>query len=614
MKISKFSIQNFKGISKLTLDLDRQPSSKIFTLVGLNESGKTSILEALDYLENGKPKVDVHEFIPKGKKMDFNGSIEVWAEYVWNEEDRYSLQKYIESIGYTYIKPIDKHTIIRRHTFKDSEIVEGIQNIWTISLQATKDPLKKGDFQSLVGDEWQKAITHINTYTRPRIIYYPNFLFNFPEKIYLNSEAVINPEGKKYLDVIQDILSYIKRELTIEKHLLERMRKKDKASLDALESTLGVMSEKVTNVVFGAWDRIFNVGNKEIIINYGSETIAGKKEVLKDPITGLSVSKDPNTTNYYLEFRVKEGAHKFYLNERSLGFKWFFSFLLFTEFRKIRKTDYGGILFLLDEPASNLHSTAQEKLLTTFNELVDKTTLIYTTHSHHMINPEWLSGVYVVRNKGINYREISAISKETNIEAIPYRQFVASNPSQKDYFQPILDALNYQPSSLEKIPDILITEGKNDYYTLKYINKVYLNNEFDSINIFPGTGADTNRPTMALYLAWGRNFLLLLDSDKKGIKAKQDYIKDLGIDVEEKIITLVDIKSSWNGFTTEKLFLDSELVLITKRFDNSSIKYDKSKFNTALQTLMHFNERVNLSEETINNFRLIFLKIKNSIG
>jgi len=71
-------------------------------------------------------------------------------------------------------------------------------------------------------------------------------------------------------------------------------------------------------------------------------------------------------------------------------------------------------LFLLDEPASNLHSTAQAQLLKSFEKLPS---LIYTTHSHHMINPKWLEGTYVVKNEGLNYGENDdrTVQKRLNI-------------------------------------------------------------------------------------------------------------------------------------------------------------------------------------------------------
>lgn len=47
MKILKFNIKNFKGIKSTSLDLEADPPGNVVTLIGLNESGKTTVLEAL---------------------------------------------------------------------------------------------------------------------------------------------------------------------------------------------------------------------------------------------------------------------------------------------------------------------------------------------------------------------------------------------------------------------------------------------------------------------------------------------------------------------------------------------------------------------------------------
>jgi len=46
MRYIKYEIKNFKGIKNATIDMSRI-NSKIYTLVGLNESGKTTILQAI---------------------------------------------------------------------------------------------------------------------------------------------------------------------------------------------------------------------------------------------------------------------------------------------------------------------------------------------------------------------------------------------------------------------------------------------------------------------------------------------------------------------------------------------------------------------------------------
>ena len=49
MQFTYFEFINFRGIGKVRLDLNFVPNSTIYTMVGLNESGKTTILEAINY-------------------------------------------------------------------------------------------------------------------------------------------------------------------------------------------------------------------------------------------------------------------------------------------------------------------------------------------------------------------------------------------------------------------------------------------------------------------------------------------------------------------------------------------------------------------------------------
>src|SRR5688500_17039964 len=106
MKYSEFLIRNFKGIQNLQFPMDiRNPTSKIFTYVGLNESGKTTILEALSFFyDNVKEEKeltitksivdDVHELIPKAKKGLFNEDIIVQATVILEDSDKQEIKTY----------------------------------------------------------------------------------------------------------------------------------------------------------------------------------------------------------------------------------------------------------------------------------------------------------------------------------------------------------------------------------------------------------------------------------------------------------------------------------------------------------------------------------------
>lgn len=88
MRHKFFEIKNFKGIEQVKIDFDSKPQSDVYTLVGLNESGKTTILEALNFFSYkaetlnplnlpGYTVKDVHELIPISKRSNFNDDISI---------------------------------------------------------------------------------------------------------------------------------------------------------------------------------------------------------------------------------------------------------------------------------------------------------------------------------------------------------------------------------------------------------------------------------------------------------------------------------------------------------------------------------------------------------
>ena len=155
----------------------------------------------------------------------------------------------------------------------------------------------------------------------------------------------------------------------------EQMNKKRQADAFLLR-----MSSFISRTFFEQWDKIFKDDKKN-----------SRREVK------LVSSMEGNIP--VLTFKIKENDEEYYISERSLGFRWFFAFLLLTEIRGFRKDDK-RILFLLDEPASNLHSSAQELILKSFEKTTkDGNKIIYSTHSQYLINPNWLENSFICRNE-----------------------------------------------------------------------------------------------------------------------------------------------------------------------------------------------------------------------
>lgn len=583
MRYTKFEIENFKGIQKLSLDLCAHPHNRIYTFVGLNESGKTTILEAIHTITERYDKSTVHKLIPKHLKANFSNTVSVKAEIVVDDDDNRRILTKLKEMGYVDCELIANFAIQVTSEFENSHPKDPI-TYWDFCPKVKKND--SDDFIILKSEnkDWHTIVNYIKDYLLPRIVYYEHFLFDFPDRIYLHGNSVDKDNNKPYKDILEDIIQEIIPGSSIETSLYANYIQKDGGGGDIFDAVHSKLEEYISSQLFACWGELFNSSKARVVLRFGIE------------------SKD----NFYVEIKIKENSDSFYISERSVGFRWFFSFLFFILFRKNRKTDLGETLFLLDEPASNLHSTAQKRLLETFERFVEDEKkplkLLYTTHSHHMINPKWLEGAFVVKNEAVDYNEPFGNRKVTNITAIPYKRFVADYPNQQDYFQPILDTLEYQPGLLEKVPNVVITEGKNDYYTLRYANEVLLKNKYKKIHFIPGAGCDKNHSIIQLYIGWNKQFMILLDADNAGRKAKKLYKDIFGDLIVDNIKTYDEFVPEIGAVAMEDIFTEAEKLAITQRFDETATKYKKSAFNTAIQTALINKEFIELSEETLNKF------------
>lgn len=120
--------------------------------------------------------------------------------------------------------------------------------------------------------------------------------------------------------------------------------------------------------------------------------------------------------------------------------------------------------------------------------------------------------------------------------------------------------------------------------------------------MLPGAGCGKNSIVIQLYLAWNKDFLILLDGDKAGERAKKEYVKQFGEPIKERIKVYSDFVPSIGNSMMENIFTEEEKLFVTQGFDSTATKYNKSAFNTAIQSALINKEIISLSEETIEKF------------
>ena len=538
MKFTEFRVKNYKGINDTTISLNGNKGS-IYTLVGLNESGKTTILEAINNFRHDVDGIHaiaqksistepIESLVPKKKKDNFNGEISVSATVRMEEQEVSQLARDCKSKYGFQIEIAEfplEFSVTRRHKFKNSAHISS-STTWKIRPSVKKKKARKFATVGSDTEEWQNIVREIGLLF-PRIVYFPTFLFNFPEKIKV-SEGESEFEGNEYFKrMIEDALASLDDPLKLKTHIVDRVLEKDPEvafsewfgpwmqsdERERVIAALAKLSQIISKEIFGRWKDVLgsDIGQKEIVIEHLVE--AGESE----------------ERQVFLTFKIKDGSSEFKVSERSLGFRWFFCFLLFTRF--FRGNESGESIFLFDEPASNLHSKAQSKLLESLKVIAaGKNDIIYSTHSHHLINPLWLETTFIITNgEPTDGGSIDANFgvEDTDIRAEFYKNFVGQNAGKSHYFQPILDKLQISPSVLEATREGIFTEGKSDFYILNWYKKYH--DPECTLDFIPVGGATKASALMSLYLGLARRFVFLLDSDKEGQEAKKRYLGDLPI-------------------------------------------------------------------------------------
>lgn len=199
------------------------------------------------------------------------------------------------------------------------------------------------------------------------------------------------------------------------------------------------------------------------------------------------------------------------LNERSRGFKWFFSFYI----TFAADTDGGpadSAILLLDEPGLYLHAIAQGDLLAHFKKDF-KNQILFTTHSPFMIPVSELDSVRTVN-----------ISQDSGTT-------VSNDPigDEKTLF-PLQTALGYDTSQSLFIGEKnLVVEGVSDYWYLNAASD-YLNDQSseglvaDAV-ITPAGGAQRITYMVSLLASHRLRVVVLLDSEPKARLTSEDIKK-----------------------------------------------------------------------------------------
>lgn len=219
------------------------------------------------------------------------------------------------------------------------------------------------------------------------------------------------------------------------------------------------------------------------------------------------------------------------LDERSRGFRWFFSFYITFS----ADTDGGAAanaILLLDEPGLFLHIESQKDLQTHFERDFDNQ-ILYTTHSPFMLPIQTLDRLRTV-----------TITEEAGT-------VVTNNPTGDGRtLAPIRAALGYYyADSLFIGPNNLIVEGVTDWWILEAVSKHFVSAGKQGLpprlSLPPVDGASKVPNMVSLLTAQKLIVLTLLDDDNQGRQVRDEMLKSRLLRDDQVILiseAFVDVK------------------------------------------------------------------------
>ena len=456
---------------------------------------------------------------------------------------------------------------------------------------AVKNREIKYNFITKIRQEKQTEILEYLKKNAPKIWLYNDFLEEITESIifYRNNKIVAEDKqynseiNKKWANLLDDIgrNSNIKAFTTFQKNIIDW--KYNNPSNNNDEDVLSDINEAINEKITNNWKTYYQKNSiKEIIISY---------------TTSL------NETKYDVKIKIKGQDNKTYeIKERSLGFRWFFSFLLFTLFRK---TD--DALFLLDEPASNLYSVAQKSILARLQELAVDNQVIYTTHSPYLLESN--SNVCGFLATNTNTDE----GNEANIQLHQLKDIDIYNKQWEEYTKTLQDfnVLNLPKCYL--CENNLFVEGFEDWVLIRVFCDKMLK-KLQNISIIYGNGAGSMDNEVKYSICYRKKFLLILDNDKGGKDGIKHYENSFKLfQINNNIKKLNELVEDSNIKTIQSLIAGEDKKEICKL---CNIEYnEKNKIliinackNIYQQSFIDNNNKIieqlnqQLSQQTKDNF------------
>lgn len=508
MEIEKVIIDNFKSIDHIELNFDKVGDSFTKIFVGINESGKSNILEALSYFKVPDNSVSYDSFCNQKKENGEDCTIRFWLK---PEKDNIIDLQYADGSVFRLSTNwffIFKYVILSQRSDKFVEKYDFLippSLLENYYIKKMKDPDSFSGIKDIIVTKEEKDEHSVPLTEKYLIQNFKDQLDNYVKE----NEPIVSvwQPTPKYLLSDVDLHAFSKK-IDSNKPLRNMFYlsgyKKGKDIIKAINEVnnskkRSVLSSKLNNSINTYINRVWS--NKISVVIEITET--GKMSFL---------IKDQGAENEY---------NRFEFTERSKGAQHFLSLILSLSLEAEthqRKNE----LILIDEPETHLHPSGIRDLGKELLKVGEENYVFLATHSPFIIDKSHKDRHYIVKKNSKAITEIVRIKDSDNI----IDDEVLNMAFGINVFKDLMN------------PHRVLVEGASDKVILQ---KGFARLGRKDIGITNGHGS--NIDTLASKMNYDNiSILVVVDDDDDGQKYKGNILRIGGVFSDKNVFTIRDLE------------------------------------------------------------------------
>lgn len=534
MKIKEIRIDNFKSISEITIPFNvygrNKTKSATTIFVGINESGKSNILEALKLINTGFEDLEFDQICNKSNQDDIS-YVDIWLELEIVNQEFYrkkliehfpNLKELIEKVKIEYVQKNiylnKKNESLYQYEFKLTEIRDLFKYIIT-----------------------KKKKTVNNVIIETNEIYNLAIENNINENITINNVRNFLEDGQKILtqtifeseclEILEPILNanipkvifWEAKDNYLINDSIDLTKFKENTSISIPLKNIFRIGGKISNdEIKTAIEKALKSPSKnaELVDSLSESLTKHVNKVWKEHKINLKIHINGNMCSVHVEDKSKK--HEYYrMNERSDGFKQFVSLILSLS-AETESNTLKNNLIILDEPEVHLHPSGIRFMRDELLKIGKKNNVFISTHSHYMIDTKTMERHWIVQKE--NDTEIHQLTETDNIKD----EEVVSKAFGLDLMKELLPG------------NILLVEGLADKKVINHLIQC-LDNTIN-YSIKHAGGCPKVYSIASLMSDEGISAIIIVDDDQEGKNTRSEIQKKLKNSFNnESVLTLRDI-------------------------------------------------------------------------